>query len=75
MRIQVRSAPTTLSTEVGERMVGIIFTEAFDRVFPGTYFVPMGNLLKRMPAFEWCAEFSPFMEGIYLPKDACVVLQ
>ena len=32
MRIQVRSAPTTLSSEVGEHMVGIIFTEVFDRI-------------------------------------------
>ena len=74
MRIQVRSAPNTMSAEVGKRMVGIIFTDAFDRVVPGSYFVPVANVLKRMPMFEDSAQFSPFMEGIYLPKDICSVL-
>jgi hypothetical protein len=55
-------------------MVGIIFTDAHDRVWPGTFFVPVANVLMRMPAFDECPEFSHFMEGIYLPKEACAVL-
>jgi hypothetical protein len=74
MRIQVRSAPNTMSTEVGKSMVGVIFTDATDRTLPGAFFVPMENVLLRMPRFEDCAEFSPFMEGIYLPKESCVVV-
>jgi hypothetical protein len=74
MRIQVRSAPNTMSTEVGKRMVGVIFTDASDRALPGAFFVPMENVLLRMPRFEDCAEFSPFMEGIYLPKESCVII-
>ena len=74
MRIQVISPPTSLSREVGSRMVGAVFTEAYDRIWPGTFFVPMENVLKRMPAFEDCAEFSYLMEGIYLPKSACAVI-
>ena len=74
MRIQVRSAPTTMCTEVGNRMVGVIFTDACDHTLAGSYFVPMDNVLKRMPRFESCAEYSPLMEGIYLPKDTCVVV-
>ena len=74
MRIQVRSAPNTMSSEVGRRMVGIIFTEADDHILAGSYFVPMDNVLKRMPRFEACVEYSPLMEGIYLPKDTCVVV-
>jgi len=74
MQIQVMSAPSNMSVEVGRRMVGIIFTEAFDSIVPGTYFVPVDNVLKRMPAFGACAEFSPLMEGIYLPKETCVEL-
>ena len=74
MRIQVTSPPTSLSTEVGKRMVGIIFTDAHDRIWPETFFVPVANVLKRMPAFEECSEFSHLMEGIYLPKAACTVL-
>ena len=49
-------------------MVGVIFTDVSDRTVPGSYFVPMSNVLLRMPRFEDCAEFSPFMEGIYLPE-------
>ena len=74
MRIQVRSAPNTMSSEMGNRMVGVIFTGASDRTIPGTFFVPMQNVLLRMPRFEDSAEFSPFMEGIYLPKESCVVV-
>lgn len=74
MRIQVKSAPGNLSTAVGESMVGVIFTDAADRGVPGAYFVPLDNLLQRMPRFEQCAEFSPFMEGLYLPKETCVEL-
>lgn len=74
MRIQVRSAPTTMCSEVGNRMVGVIFTDACDYTLAGSYFVPMDNVLKRMPRFETCAEYSPLMEGIYLPKDTCVVV-
>ena len=74
MRIQVTSPPTSLSTDVGKRMVGIIFTDAQDRIWPGTFFVPVANVLMRMPTFEECPEFSHFMEGIYLPKEACTVL-
>lgn len=72
MRIQVRSAPGNMSPEIGRKMVGIIFTEDEDRGIPGSFFVPMDNVLKRMPVFEGCVEFSPFMEGIYLPKASCV---
>jgi hypothetical protein len=74
MRIQVRSAPNTMSTEVGNRMVGVIFTDASDRTTPDSYFVPLDNVLKRMPLFEGCAEYSPLMEGIYLPKQTCVIV-
>ena len=74
MRVQVRSAPSTMCSEVGNRMVGVIFTDVSDRTVPGSYFVPMPNVLLRMPRFEDCAEFSPFMEGIYLPKASCVVV-
>ena len=74
MRIQVTSPPTSLSTGVGKGMVGIVFTDAHDRIWPGTFFVPVANVLMRMPAFEECPEFSHFMEGIYLPKEACAVL-
>jgi hypothetical protein len=74
MRIQVRSAPTTMSVEVGKRMVGVIFTDACAHTLAGSYFVPMDNVLKRMPRFESCVEYSPFMEGIYLPKDTCVIV-
>ena len=74
MRIQVRSAPNTMSTEVGRRMVGVIFTDASDRTTPDSYFVPLDNVLKRMPLFESCAEYSPLMEGIYLPKQTCVIV-
>lgn len=61
--------PTSLSTDVGKGMVGIIFTEAYDKIWPGTFFVPVENVLKRMPAFQECSEFF-----IYLPKEACTVL-
>jgi hypothetical protein len=74
MRIEVRSAPNTMSAEVGRRMVGVIFTDAPDRTIPGSYSVPLDNVLKRMPRFEDCAEYSPFREGIHLPKDTCVVV-
>ena len=74
MRVQVRSAPYTMSSEVGNRMVGVIFTDASDRTTPDSYFVPIDNVLKRMPRFEDCAEYSPFMEGIYLPKTTCVIV-
>ena len=52
----------------------IIFTDADDHILAGSYFVPMDNVLKRMPRFEACVEYSPLMEGIYLPKDTCVVV-
>jgi len=55
-------------------MVGTIFTDACDKTWPGTFFVPVENVLKRMPAFEQCSEFSHLMERIYLPKEACTVL-
>jgi hypothetical protein len=74
MRIQVKSAPSNMSVETGRKMIGVIFTDAFDRIYPGTFFVPVENVLKRMPMFENSAQFSPFMEGIYLPKHTCVVL-
>lgn len=74
MRIQVKSAPNNFSSAVGESMVGIIFTDATDGGVPGAYFVPVDNVLQRMPRFEYCAEYSPLMEGLYLPKETCEVL-
>ena len=68
MRIQVRSAPDTMSTDVGRRMVGVIFTDASDRTTPDSYFVPLDNVLKRMPLFEDCAEYlAP--HGGHLPAE------
>ncbi len=74
MRIVVTSQPSSLNSVVGSKMVGVIFTDAIDRLVPGTYFVPMDNLLKRMPSFENCSEYSTLMEGIYLPKESCRVI-
>lgn len=74
MKIQVKSPPSTMSSEDGERMVGVIFTEVDDSILPGTYFVPVDNVLERMPGFVRSAQFSPMMEGIYLPKSSCIVL-
>ena len=54
--------------------MGIIFTDAHDGIVPGTFFVPAENVLARMPSFERCQEFPHLMEGIYLPKEACVVV-
>jgi hypothetical protein len=51
-----------------------VFTDASDDIVPGAYFVPVDNVLKRMPQFLHSPEFSPMMEGIYLPKETCVVL-
>ena len=74
MRIQVRSAPNTMSSEMGNRVVGVIFTGASDRIDPGHVLRADAERAAAHAPVRGCAEFSPFMEGIYLPKESCVVV-
>jgi hypothetical protein len=59
MKIQVMSAPVNFSASVGTTMVGIIFTDAIDRVVPGTFFVPMATFSSAYRDFSTARSFRP----------------